>query len=67
MKNKINTPLQLVNVIVYDNDGGTVGEIQMKLLSLYIPESIEFVDHWLYELRKIYEETDDENPKDWTI
>ena len=52
---------------MYDNDGGTVGEIQMKLLSLYIPESIEFVDHWLYELRKIYEETDDENPKDWTI
>ena len=67
MKNKINTALQLVNVIVYDNDGGTIGEIQMKLQSIQIPQAVNFLDHWLYELRRIYDETDEANAKDWTL
>jgi len=29
----MNTPLQLVNIIVYNEAGGTVGEIQMKIES----------------------------------
>jgi len=30
-----------------------------------IPEYITFLEHWVYELRRIYEGTDDNDPKFW--
>ena len=67
IKNKLSTPLCLINIIVYNQVGGTVGEIQMKVRSVQIPQDINFLDHWLYELRRIYDDTNNSRKADWTL
>ena len=27
----------------------------------------DYLDHWLYELRRIYDDTKDDNPYDWVV
>ena len=50
---------------VYNDIGGTVGEIQMSVQEVKIPPYVTFLDHWLYELRRIYDVVDSNNPLDW--
>jgi len=37
----------------------------MGIKEISIPESITFLDHWLYELRRIYDVTDNNKKEDW--
>ena len=38
----------------------------MKIKASTIPSSITFLDHWLYELRRIYSDLKPDCEKDWT-
>jgi len=32
---------------------------------LEIPSHVNYLDHWLYELRRIYDDIDENKPSDW--
>ena len=38
----------------------------MKIRESKIPKDINYLDHWLYEMRRIYDEVDDNNEEDWS-
>jgi len=67
ISNQLSTPLHLIRLIVYNSEtDGTVGEIQMKMQTDQIPPATTYMDQWLYDMRNIFENTDNSNPKDWT-
>jgi len=37
----------------------------MGLKHVYIPEYVTFLYHWIYELKRIYDDAKDDDPKFW--
>lgn len=58
IKTKMASNLRNVTLVVSAVDGNVIGEVQLCLGGV-IPKHAEFLDHFLYEIRRIWETEED--------